>query len=111
MPAFAERLDSPISKLKRGELQSIIDAKRAEGKVYMANRIRAAIRAFTGWAHKRGHMDKDLGALLQSAGREAPRDRTPSLDEVKAIWAASYEMGALWGPYIRLCILKGQRCC
>ena len=91
-------------------MQSIIDAKRAEGKVYMANRIRAAIRAFTGWAHKRGHMDKDLGALLQSAGREAPRDRTPSLDEVKAIWAASFEMGALWGPYIRLCILTGQRC-
>ena len=55
-------------------------------------------------------MDKDLGALLQSAGREAPRDRTPSLDEVKAIWAASYEMGALWGSYIRLCILTGQRC-
>ena len=108
--AFSERLDSPISELTRGELQSIIDAKRAEGKVYMANRIRAAIRAFTGWAHKRGHMDKDLGALLQSAGREAPRDRTPSLDEVKAIWAASYEMGALWGPYIRLCILTGQRC-
>ena len=51
----------------------------------MANRIRAAIRAFTGWAHKRGHVNQDIGALLQSAGREAPRDRTPSLEEVQAI--------------------------
>ena len=51
----------------------------------MANRIRAAIRAFTGWAHKRGHVNRDLGALLQSAGREAPRDHTPSLEEVQAI--------------------------
>ena len=107
--AFSERLDSPISELTRGEMQSIIDAKRAEGKVYMANRIRAAIRAFTGWAHKRGHLDQDIGALLQSAGREAPRDRTPSLEEVQAIWAASFAMGHLWGPYIRLCILTGQR--
>ena len=43
----------------------------------MANCIRATIRAFTGWAHKRGHVNRDLGALLQSAGREAPRDHTP----------------------------------
>jgi integrase len=107
--ALSERLDSPISKLTRAELQSVIDDKQAEGKVYMANRIRAAIRAFTVWAHKRGHVDQDIGALLQSAGREAPRDRTPSLEEVQAIWSASFEMGHLWGPYIRLCILTGQR--
>jgi len=107
--AFSERLDSPISEITRTELQSVIDDKQAEGKVYMANRIRAAIRAFTGWAHKRGHLDQDIGALLQSAGREAPRDRTPSLEEVQAVWAASFEMGHLWGPYIRLCILTGQR--
>ena len=105
--AFSERLGSPISELTRGALQSIIDAKWAEGKVYMANRIRAAVRAFTGWAHKRGHVDQDIGALLQSAGREAPRDRTPSLEEVQAIWSASFGMGHLWGPYIRLCILTG----
>ena len=107
--AFSERLDSPISEITRTELQSVIDDKQAEGKVYMANRIRAAIRSFTGWAHKRGHLDQDIGALLQSAGREAPRDRTPSLEEVQAVWAASFEMGHLWGPYIRLCILTGQR--
>ena len=99
-----------FSNLTKGELQSIIDNKQAQGKIVMANRIRAALRAFTGWAYKRGHIENDIGALLQSAGKEKSRERTPSLDEVKVIWLASFKMGILWGPYIRLCILTGQRC-
>lgn len=108
--ALVHHYNTPMSKLSRSDLQSIIDAKQSEGKVFMANRIRAALRAFCGWAHKRGHIDSDVGALLQSAGKEAPRDRTPTLEEVKTIWSASFDMGPLWGPYIRLCILTGQRC-
>lgn len=99
-----------ISGLTRSQLQPIIDIKQAEGKIIMANRIRAAIRAFIGWAYKRGHISKDIGALLQSAGKEKARERTPTLVEVKTIWAASMKMGELWGPFIRLCILTGQRC-
>ena len=99
-----------ISDLSRSELQSIIDTKKAEGKTIMGNRLHAALRAFTGWAHKRGHMENDIGILLQRAGKERSRERTPSLDEVRAIWSASFKMGDLWGPYFRLCILTGQRC-
>ena len=99
-----------LSDLTRTMLQSIIDTKQAEGKIVMANRVRAALRAFTGWAHRRGHVENDVGRALQKAGKEKPRDRTPSLEEVKAIWEASLKMGDLWGPFIRLCILTGQRC-
>jgi len=102
--------NTPMSKLSRSDLQSLIDAKQSEGKIFMANRILSALRAFTGWAHRRGHIDVDVGALLQSAGKEASRDRTPTLEEVKTIWTASFDMGILWGPYIRLCVLTGQRC-
>ena len=107
--ALSELLDTPLSELSRGTLQSIVDKKQAEGKIYMANRIRAAIRAFTGWAYRRGHLEVDVGVLLQPAGREIPRDRTPTIEEIKTIWSASYDLGELWGPYIRLCILTGQR--
>ena len=99
-----------IADLSRADLQMIVDDKQAEGKIVMANRIRAALRAFTGWAHKRGHIRQDIGILLQSAGKEKSRERTPPLDQVKTIWGASFNMGNLWGPYIRLCILTGQRC-
>lgn len=99
-----------IADLSRADLQMVVDDKQANGKIVMANRIRAALRAFTGWAHKRGHIAQDIGILLQSAGKEKSRERTPSLDQVKTIWGASFNMGNLWGPYIRFCILTGQRC-
>ena len=98
-----------IGSLTRADLQIIVDGKQAEGKVVMANRLRAAFSAFTGWAYRRGHMPEDIGVMLQRAGRETPRERTPSLDEVKEIWAQTFKMGALWGPFFRMCILTGQR--
>ena len=108
--ALSNYYNTPISELSRSDLQSLIDAKQSEGKIFMANRIRAALRAFVGWAYKRGHIPHDIGIILQNAGKEKSRERTPSLDQVKTIWGASFNMGDLWGPYVRLCILTGQRC-
>ncbi len=104
-PFMATRID----RLSRTDLQRIIDAKQAEGKIVMANRLRAALRAFTGWAYRRGYTEQDVGAGLQKAGRETMRRRTPSLSEVREIWRATFQCGDLWGPYFRLCILTGQR--
>ena len=98
-----------IGSLTRSDLQIIVDGKQAEGKVTMANRLRAAFSAFTGWAYRRGHMPEDIGLAVQRAGKETPRERTPSLDEVKEIWAQTFNMGQLWGPFFRMCILTGQR--
>lgn len=104
-PLLSRRVDS----ITRPELQNIVDMKLAEGKVTMANRLRSAFTGFFGWAFDRNHVAFNPSAGLQRAGKETPRDRTPSLDEVKEIWAASFQMGDLWGPFFRLCILTGQR--
>ena len=102
-------LRSRMDALSRADLQRIVDAKAAEGKIPMANRLHAALCAFTGWAYGRGHIENDPGSSVQKAGREQSRKRTPSLDEVREIWTASYESGPLWGPYFRMCVLTGQR--
>jgi site-specific recombinase XerD len=104
-PYLLLRMDA----LSRADLQRIVDAKAAEGKIPMANRLYAALCAFTSWAYGRGHIETDPGTSVQKAGREQSRKRTPSLDEVKEIWNASYETGSLWGPYFRMCALTGQR--
>ena len=65
--------------LTRSDLQAIVDAKQAEGKVVLANRLRAALSAFTGWAYRRGHMADDNGIAVPRAGKETPRKRAPSL--------------------------------
>jgi integrase len=104
-PLLSTRIDS----VKRADLQRIVDGKAAEGKVTMANRLRAAFTGFFGWAIRRNHIETNPSEGLQSAGKEKPRDRTPSLEEVQEIWAASFKMGDLWGPFFRLCVLTGQR--
>lgn len=98
-----------MDKLSRADIQRIVDGKAAEGKIPMANRLHAAIRAFTNWAYSRGHIESDPGASVQKAGREESRKRTPTIEEVKEIWHASYNCGSLWGPFFRMCILTGQR--
>jgi len=105
LPHFPKR----VGALTRSDLQLIVDTKQAEGKVVMANRLRAALSAFTGWAYRRGHISEDIGVLLQRAGKEKPRERTPTMVEVKLIWDQTFKMGDLWGPYLRMCILTGQR--
>lgn len=98
-----------IGDLTRSDLQRIVDEKAVEGKITMANRIRSALCAFTAWSYQRDYIATDPGAKVQKAGTESPRTRNPSIAEVHEIWAASFELGDLWGPYVRLAILLAQR--
>lgn len=102
-------LSDPVCDLKRADLQAAIDAHAAAGRIVYANRTRAYLRAFTGWAARRDYISEDIGFALEAAGREMPRDRVLSLQEVQAIYHATFELGSLFGPLFRLLILTGQR--
>ena len=73
---LAPIFDKRMEQLTRKDLQRIVDAKAAEGKIPMANRLRAAFCAFTNWAYMREHTENDVGAGVQKAGRETSRTRT-----------------------------------
>ncbi|MEO0667558.1 MAG: tyrosine-type recombinase/integrase [Pseudomonadota bacterium] len=107
--ALENHLDRDIKELSRSDMQAAIDAKAQEGKLVFANRIKAALSAFTKWAWSRGYTEFDQGAGLLRAGKETARERTPSVSEVRAIYDATDELGMLWGPVFRLLILTGQR--
>ena len=102
-------LDSPISDLHRKDLQSIVDAKAQEGRAVMANRLQAALVAFLKWAWLRGYTDDHIGLGVSKATKETARERAPSLSEVREIYLASNELGPVFGPFVRLLILTGQR--
>lgn len=98
-----------VEAVTKADLQRVIDAKAAEGHPISANRIRAAFKAFFNWALKRGHVAINPAEHLQKAAKEKPRTRTPSLEEVREIYAATKHISPVWGPFFRLCILTGQR--
>ncbi|MEW2918042.1 tyrosine-type recombinase/integrase [Ruegeria sp. ANG10] len=107
--ALDAHLSEPFPSLTRTILQKAIDDKAKEGRLIMANRIRAALKAMTRWAWRREYIDQDPGSRLERATKERIRDRVLSLDEVREIWAKSFDTGDLWGPVIRLLILTVQR--
>jgi integrase len=107
--ALAAHAERPIGDLTRLDLQRAIDAKAAEGKLGAANRIRAALVHFAGWCWQRGYLPEHVGAGTTRATRERPRDRVLSLDEVRAIHNATFDLGPLWGPLTRLMVLTAQR--
>ena len=107
--ALAKYLDHPISKLERRDFQAFIDKVASSGSLVHANRYKAALSAFAGFAWRRGYTEHNIGAGLSNALREKPRDRVLSLDEVRAIYDAAEFLSPLWKPCIRLLILTAQR--
>ncbi|WP_280638086.1 integrase family protein [Shimia sp. R11_0] len=107
--ALEKHFRKPISSLERRELQAFIDGVADSGAKVLANRYKAALSAFTGFAWRRGYTEQNVGAGLSNATRERPRDRVLSLKEVRAIYEASEFLSPLWKPLIRLLILTAQR--
>lgn len=100
---------SSVRSLTRRDLQAVLDAKAAEGRLVAANRIGAALSAFTAWLAARGYIEEDIGRSLPKAVREQPRDVVLSIEEVRAIWTACEDMGPLWRPLFRMLIATAQR--
>lgn len=107
--ALAGKLDLPISELAARHFQQAIDAKVKAGRPVLANRVRAALRAFSAWAFRRGYMDLDIGLNVGNPVKEKSRERAPSVAECQAIFEACNDMGPLWGPLFKLLALTGQR--
>lgn len=107
--ALSDYLDEPVTALNRSILQNAVDRKAATGAKIQANRIKAALGHFAGFLCERDYLPENIGLGLRKAVKEHPRERVPSIDEVRSIYAATYQMGDLWGPLFRLIILTGQR--
>lgn len=107
--AFAGKLDLAINELGQKDFQKPIDDKLTGGRVVYANRIRAALVAFSKWAWMRGYLEENVGQRIGKPTKERARDRVLSIEEVRAIYEAAGELGYLWGPLVRLLLLTGQR--
>lgn len=107
--SLEKQLEQPMESVTTRLLQGIVDGHMKRGKVTMANRVRAALLAFTAWAAQRSYITSDPGLKVGKPSREKPRERCPSIEEVRAIYAACDSMGPIFGPLFKLLVLTGQR--
>lgn len=102
-------LDAPIAQLTRADLQQAIDLKAREGRIVQANRLRSALLHFVGWAWRRRYLPEHIGADIERAGRERVRERVLTLDEVQAIYLATFDLAEPMGACVRVLLLTAQR--
>lgn len=107
--ALERHLATPISELTKSDLQDAIDRKAHSGRRFAANRIRSALMAFTAWCWRRGYIGENIGLGTSKPLIEQPRDRVPSIEEVRKILEASDQLGPMWGPFVRILIFTAQR--
>lgn len=107
--ALANKLGQPITNLTHKDLQTAVDEKLLAGRKIYANRIRAALLAFANWAWLRGYLADHIGLRVAKPTKERARERVLSIEEVRAIYETSADLGSLWCPLIRLLLLTGQR--
>jgi len=107
--ALTPFLDTPISQLSRRDLQGVVDAKADQGALVYANRHKAALSHFARFAWTRGYTETHIGDGLTGAIKEKPRDRVLTIEEMRAIWAATHDENGVFGPLVRLLMLTAQR--
>lgn len=102
-------LDLPSKKITNQILQAAIDEEVAAGHLSKAHRVRAYFSHLSRFARARGYFAPYVGLDLQKVKAPPARERTPSVEEVRRIYYATFALGDLWGPLFRLIILTAQR--
>jgi integrase len=99
-----------METITRADAHRLIDQFVADGRHGIAREVRKHLTRVFNWA-----VDRDIIRANPLSGMERPeiayrpRERTLTMEEMKAIWKAAPEMGYPFGPILRLLILSGQR--
>lgn len=103
-----------IRNIRRADVGEVVAAVTAKGMTVQANRVFAEMMALLRWCEQKGYVE-GVPSLRKKemrnfgAAKEQPRRRTLSDTELKEIWEASADLGALSYDFIRLLVLTGQR--
>ncbi|WP_234050428.1 MULTISPECIES: site-specific integrase [unclassified Xanthobacter] len=98
-----------IKSITRRDVIELLDATVDRGAAISANRLLAALRRFFNWCVERGIVDASPVAGLKAPTAEQSRDRVLSDGELALVWKAADGFGWLFGRFVHILILTGQR--
>jgi integrase len=106
IPAWGKR---PITSIDQRDVNDLLDAVVDRGAPYAANRVFAAGRTMFNFARRRGLIAASPFELVRAPTKEVSRDRVLSDFELALVLQAADQLGLIFGAYIKLAVLFGQR--
>jgi integrase len=101
----------PATDIGRREAATVVDRAAKAGET-TARRVRDYARAMWGWAQGRGTLPDGAANPWEHApvpGRDVPRDRVLSDDEIGHVWRAAGTLAMPYGPMNRFLLLTLAR--
>jgi integrase len=100
--------DKTVHDIRRRDVREFLNGIAKDTPV-MANRTLGALHKFYKWlAHEDIVENNPASGLDRPGGKETPRDRVLSADEIRRLWNACDEVGPT-GAFVKLLLLTGQR--
>jgi hypothetical protein len=99
--------DRPISDIKRIDVRELMLALRKTAPV-QTNRILTNLKSFFNWCVDQEIIESSPAAGVKRPTKETTRDRVLSDPEIRAVWQACGDLGAL-GRALRFMLATGQR--
>jgi integrase len=102
--------DRKVSEIKRADVRDMLERIVVAGTPITANRVHGIVRRLFNWCVEQELIESSpCVGLKPPAGRETPRDRVLSDEELRQVWQAAEKLGLPFGPWVQLLILTGQR--
>ncbi|WP_426958318.1 tyrosine-type recombinase/integrase [Muricoccus radiodurans] len=106
---LAPILDTPTAMVTKAQAVACVDRAAENGGETTARRVQSYARAMFGWARGRGMLDANPFEGVPAPGKEIPRERVLTPEEVGLIWRAAGKLPHPYGPFVRFLLLTLQR--
>jgi integrase len=107
--AFADLMDTPAAKITRREVRAAIDLAREKSGPGTARQAGVQIGSAFRWAVGEDLLETNPLQGIKLPDAPPARERTPSEDEARRLWAAAGALNYPAGPFVRLLMLTGCR--
>jgi integrase len=106
---LAAMLDRPAATITRTESVQQLDRISVEAGETTARRVMGYGRSAYEWARKREMLEVNPFDGLPPMGRDIPRDRVLSDEELRKIWRTAADLGPVHGGFVRFLLLTLAR--
>ena len=106
LPKWEHRQAASIT---RREVIELVDAIAARGAAIHANRVAALVSSIFAFALDKEILQTSPGLRIPRPGAERARKRTLTAGEIKAVWSALDDEGAVIAGIFRIALLTAQR--